>query len=426
MGAWRLVALFGLLVLTSGCASVAKGVTEAIIESREDVDTRACHVDGPASEGLEVLLQEQERARATGESTRTMKVLMVHGISSHIPGYSARFQEHLMRELRLDVTEGRTKEITLRDPRAGEGPLGNLRISRYRNKAHSRELLFYELTWSSIADPEKKVIEFDSSGEYTFRRTTLNNAAKQFFNDAVPDVMIYLGEAQLPIQSSVRQSICWMSQGDWDYYADFMDESCDFASSRRIQQMKEDDYVFVTHSLGSRIVIDTVQYVAELAARGEIPQLTELREVLRQGEYPVYMLANQLPLLQLGRKPASVTGQIDAYCRPGGEHYEERMLGRLSIIAFSDPNDIMSYPIPPKFADEYLDSRMCPEITNITLNIAKVFSLFGFGEFANPLEAHSGYDHDDRVIALIAHGIGSADQAQIVTDRCTWMETAAE
>ncbi len=47
--------------------------------------------------GLEALLREQEKDRAAGDSTHTMKILMVHGIGRHLPGYSARLREHLMR-----------------------------------------------------------------------------------------------------------------------------------------------------------------------------------------------------------------------------------------------------------------------------------------------------------------------------------------
>ncbi len=143
-------------------------------------------------------------------------------------------------------------------------------------------------------------------------------------------------------------------------------------------------------------------------------------------EVPVYMLANQLPLLELGRKPATVRGQIAKYCRPDGELRSQRILGKLPIYAFSDPNDLLSYPIPPNFADQYLDSRLCPKVTNIAINVAKTISLFGLGEIANPATAHGGYDHDERVIALIAHGFGQENAADIIKERCTWLETTED
>jgi len=46
--------------------------------------------------------------------------------------------------------------------------------------------------------------------------------------------------------------------------------------------------------------------------------------------------------------------------------------------------------------------------------------MFGMGNFANPLTAHTGYDSDDRVVALIAKGIGTKNTADLVTERCRW------
>ena len=410
----------------SGCSGIAKGVTEAVLERSEEEDTRACHIEGPTSVGLEPSMQAQEKERAAGHSTRTLKVLMVHGIGRHLPGYSARLTEHLMRELKLDVKVEDYKEVVLRDPEIRDGVLGNLRINRHMNKARTRELLFYELTWSDIIEPERQILAFDDSTEYTFRRTALNAEMKKFFNSHVPDSLIFLGESHVPILASVRQSFCWMTQGDWDDYAPFTDASCNLQGGTRLQQIRENDYAFVTHSLGSRIVIDTMRVFGELAHTQETEKAIELRNVFANKELPVYMLANQLPLLELGRKPATVRGQIAQYCSPSGELRDQRILGQLPIYAFSDPNDILSYPIPPNFADDYLDSRLCPKVTNISINVAKLISLFGLGEFAGPGSAHGDYDHDERVIAMIAHGFGQENAADIVQERCTWLETIDE
>jgi len=38
------------------------------------------------------------------------------------------------------------------------------------------------------------------------------------------------------------------------------------------------------------------------------------------------------------------------------------------------------------------------------------------------MEAHVGYTKDDRVVALIAKGIGNAHTAALVKDRCQWTE----
>ncbi len=420
----RIPIWLALLVALSGCASIAKGITEAFLEHSEAEDTRACHIQGPPFKGLEALMQEPDADSANGGSARTMKILMVHGIGRHLPGYSGRLQEQLMRALKLDVVDERIKEIKLRSPAVKDGPMGSLRIHRYTDKERTRRLLFYELTWSEITEVEKKAIAFDDSGEWAFRRTGLNNAMKGFLNSHISDPLIYLGRSRLPILASVRQSFCWMTYGDWGDYADHAEEACNFFDEGRLEQMREDNYALIAHSLGSRIVVDTLQYVASIVA--ENPEFSTLRGEFRDREFPVFMLANQLPLLELGRDPAEVTGEIDAYCRPDGQQRENRLLGRTSIYAFSDPNDILSYGIPPKFVDEYLDSRVCPKVTNIILNISHLISLLGLSEIADPAEAHVGYDHDARVIAMIARGFGHENAAQIIKERCTWLETTED
>ncbi|MBU2571782.1 MAG: hypothetical protein KJ725_17480 [Gammaproteobacteria bacterium] len=90
--------------------------------------------------------------------------------------------------------------------------------------------------------------------------------------------------------------------------------------------------------------------------------------------------------------------------------------------AFSDPNDLLSYSIPKGFADKYLDSRLCPTITNININITNVIKAFGISDFANPVEAHVAYDQDDRVIKLIARGIGTQGSAPLVQQKCEFIK----
>lgn len=91
-------------------------------------------------------------------------------------------------------------------------------------------------------------------------------------------------------------------------------------------------------------------------------------------------------------------------------------------MAFSDPNDMLSYTIPQGFKDKYLDPRMCTTVSNISLNVANVVDMFGFSEIANPMEAHTGYDHDDRVVALLAHGLSNKNMTPIIKERCEWIE----
>jgi hypothetical protein len=399
-------------VLLTGCASIGKGITEAILEKQEQEDTRICEIKGEKFDGIKPQLEVPDRK---------MKLLMVHGVGNHLPGYSTQFMEKLTKELGLTVTSRNVKNIRLSDAKSEERPLGNLRIHRYLDAGKSQEMLFYELTWSEISAKEKEVLSYDNSGEQSFRRAEVNDLLKKFSNDTGPDPIIYLGEKRDDILSAFAQSFCWMIHGDWNSLPDDVKQTC---STKNVTPFYNDSYAFISHSLGSRITIDGLQQIASKLSNGETAAYyTALTNVLKNKEIPIYMMSNQLPMLQLGRALPQVANQTDNYCQAAGSKYNERILAKTSVIAFSDPNDLLSYAIPHDFVNKYLDSRLCINVTNININVARVYDAFGLGKLANPMDAHIGYDTDDRVIALIAKGVANERTAPIVNERCHWIET---
>lgn len=408
----RLLSILPITIALNGCASFGKGIAEAFLEKQEEEDTRVCEITGNRFTGLKQQLETPGRK---------MKVLMVHGVGSHLPGYATEFLEKLAKELDLTVTGKTHKDIKLAAPSNPDKNLGNLRIHRYLNKEKTQELLFYELTWSEITAKDKEVLSYDNSGEQSFRRAEVNDLLKKFSNDTGPDPIIYLGEKREDILTAFSQSFCWMISGDWDSLPNDVHQVC---SSKYITPFYNDSYAFISHSLGSRITIDGLQRIASLYTKGQDEgYYTAVSNVLKNKDIPIYMMSNQLPMLQLGRTLPEITNQAAAYCKPTGEKYAERILRNTNIIAFSDPNDLLSYALPYDFVNKYLDSRLCVNVTNININVAKVYDAFGLGRLANPLDAHIGYDTDDRVVALIAKGIANDKTADIVKQRCRWTET---
>lgn len=413
--------LFLIIIFLSGCASISKGVTQALLEKADSEDTRICKVEGSPFTGIAPSLSKKQ-----GET----KVLMVHGVGDHIPGYSTEFLEKLARELKLNSRSGDPKNITLVTPLFPDQSLGNLRITHLLNEDTGEKLAFYELTWSEISRPEKALLHFDNSGEYDFRRARINSALKRFSNDTTPDPIIYLGKSRQLILAAFAQSFCWMATQYWQDLPKEGKHVCEGLGDMHVDKLKNDDYVVISHSLGSRITIDGFQRIADMLKNPEkyfalLPDqklkaaaTTKAMEVLRNKHIPVFMLSNQLPVLQLGRELPDVVGQKAAYCKPEGAHYRERMLSKTSIIAFSDPNDLLSYGITRDFSEKYLDSRLCADITNVTINVAKIIHAFDTKGLANPLEAHVGYTADDRVIALIANGIGNPNTLPLIKERC--------
>ena len=176
--------------------------------------------------------------------------------------------------------------------------------------------------------------------------------------------------------------------------------------------------VFISHSLGSRIIMDALGEIVDTLGRAQVmADYPALVADLQEKEISVFMLSNQLAFLQIGLPAPNVFGQIDGYCRADGEYYSQRAFKKLNVVAFNDPNDLLSYSITQDFVDRYLDSRMCPVVTNIHINVANPISALGI-EVVNPIAAHGNYNSDDRVIELISHGNRHLEQNQWLSGRC--------
>ena len=413
--------LMSLLLPLSGCSGIARGVTEAAL-AHEEADLRKCEIEGPEFDGVAQSLEAQ-----ITQPTKVTKVLMVHGISTHLPGYSSRFQKKLYETLHLNKTDRTVKAIQLDsdaiDWDGEDHVLGELRISRHMNDAGTQELVFYELTWSPITVPQKQLLANDSANTDGLPRSDLNASLKSFMNATVPDMLIYNGNGHEKITTAIEESVCWMMADDWKDLPDSGAHICAEWPGSTFSSLQADDHYFVTHSLGSRITIDTIQnFASRRFAPNNFINQSEIEDKIQNKEFTVFMMANQLPLLQMGRNAPEVPNEQAAYCDADAPYGEQRVMKRMNIVAFSDPNDILSYPIPLNFAQDYIDSRICPSVVNVSLNVAPEKDVFGTFSFANPALAHNGYISDDRVITLIANGMHRATPSPLIEASCRWLE----
>ncbi|SJM95996.1 hypothetical protein [Crenothrix polyspora] len=407
----KLLSSLFIALLLSGCTSFGKGVVEAVLEKSENEDTRQCQVWGQSFKGIAANLDNKK-----GKT----KILFVHGVGDHVPGYTTQFLEKLAKNLYLNARSAEQKNIELTAPLLSDKTLGNLRISHLLNEQNGQELTFYELTWSEISRAEKQILAFDTSGDHDFRRAKINGLLKKFSNDAGADPVIFSGESREPILATFGQSFCWMATADWQELPSSGKQACIGLDDSAADRIAKDHYVFISHSMGSRIVTDGLDRIIGLLSNYKSIVDSKALEAFKNKHIRIYMLSNQLPMLQLGRKPPEVTGDDASYCQANGANYNKRMFKETDIVAFSDPNDLLSYSIPHEFAEKYIDSRLCADITNVNINVAPTMDAFGLTDFANPMTAHIGYDTDDRVIALIAQGIGTKDEAPLIKQRCTF------
>jgi len=128
------------------------------------------------------------------------------------------------------------------------------------------------------------------------------------------------------------------------------------------------------------------------------------------------MLANQLPLLALadaekpvGISPRVVHRSLRKFLSRRAQitqAHVERTGGPagppLHVIAFSDPNDLLSYPLnAADVVDDEGSGASATEICNVRISVARWAWFF---VFANPARAHTGYFTNRAVLELIAHG----------------------
>lgn len=419
------------LFLLAGCESFGRGVTQAVLQAsgRSSEDTRRCEVVGPAFYGLEPYLAEQDRLPpigAAGSGRRQLKILYIHGIGTHLPGHGSALADRLGEALGLRVTAPRAKRIVIASPLVADEVLGEINVTRMVDERRQRDLAFYELTWSIINRRAKEAIGFDRSSYFTSRRASINQALRAFVNDVAPDPIAFAGVHRERILRAVGQTLCWAASRSWD---ELPPETAGVVCGPELagfgSRVGRDDLAFVTHSLGSRAALDALQELVTAPALVGRPAGRRLVVTFRDVVVPVFMLSNQLPLLEAGVEPQEIRGQTARFCRPDSPERERRFFARTDLVAISDPNDVMSYPVPVEWVDAHVESRLCPRPINVFLEIAPVQNLFGLGEVANPLTAHTSYDTDARVAALIAKGAGHPAAAAIVEERCRFREVDA-
>jgi hypothetical protein len=223
-----------------------------------------------------------------------------------------------------------------------------------------------------------------------------------------------------PIQLSVGQAICWMLSEKWENLPNNRTASCAVSEEDYWSNIDASGLAIISHSMGSRIAIDALQTVVSKFA--QLPVYGEISAMAQTTDVNLYMLSNQLPLLQLGQPLPEVHDQVGSYCLAGGDRYDERFLKRLQIVAFSDPNDLFSYAISPKYINHYIDSRLCPQVTNVLLQVAPVTSILGLKEVANPEAAHTEYETDSRILKMLVSGFGKTHGQEEVKARCEFIE----
>ncbi|MCV6610778.1 MAG: hypothetical protein OIF55_08425 [Amphritea sp.] len=303
----------------------------------------------------------------------------------HNSGWAADKVDSISERLGLQKTEI-DGDLTGRD---------NIFAERYKRVSENFTLNIYALNYSSALQPYKINLP-DQSYQ---KRGRFNALGKDvLMNQCLSDVTLYLGREGERIRNNMRHLLDDILQ--------------------QAQPSPDKPVYLLSESLGSKVLRDTL-YCKETDGNKTTLSAAERINTLQQSK-TIFLVSNQLPLLNFsdGASGCTVHPQLMALYSLESDGLQNQVKGDLSdifrlfrkpskavkgpdIVAFTDPNDLLSYPIDPT---DYNDL----DVMNVFVSNANTWLTL----VENPLTAHTGYLDNEDVLDLISCGNSSSGQCQ--------------
>jgi hypothetical protein len=274
--------------------------------------------------------------------------------------------------------------------KGGDGmPVGYTFTRTYKPNANGVSLKFYIANWGLGAAVAKER-RFGSWGCLT----TYSPAAHQYTEGQIHDFDSGLNRNRAWLNKMLKlQTMDW-GLGDAALYLGDSKPDMQVPVTKALEQVLDDSkpddrLAIITHSLGSTITFDAIAPL--VSARPEMRALFRASDGtghLIPSHTVFYMFANQYGLLTLGDK-TPLDGLDDALkcttLRAGRE--------AVQVYAFTDPNDLLSYPLYPDLA------RI--SACNVYVRNEAVTLTFG----TDPLETHLNYQSNYAVHNVMMDGL---------------------
>jgi hypothetical protein len=314
---------------------------------------------------------------------RPVDVILVHGMCTHDTGWAER---------QIDRIAG---IIETHAPAPAAGAVAPTAPARIGIVERTRRLAggtvrFHALVWSPLTASLKHQLDFDmtgnptdcsAAGECKPKRTSLNGYVKDnLLNDCLSDAVIYEGESHVAIRDAMVQTIAHVIENNPD---------------------TEAPLVVVAESLGSKMLFDALSAMLESWQ----PQTRALGQEAARRLGLLFMAGNQLPILGLaeqstGPRALAVQDSLQRFLdlRRRQPNRRTEALQRLAVVAFTDPNDLLSYRLLPA-------RYTAPDVAVADVLVSNDSSWLGLVE--NPMTAHLDYLANPDVGTMIACGFPS-------------------
>jgi hypothetical protein len=312
---------------------------------------------------------------------RPLDLILVHGMCAH----DAAWANH-----GIDRIAG---VVSANVPEQAAASANGIQLIERTQQIGGTQVRFHALIWSPLTASLKRQLDDDNtgtptdcssagSGECKPKRAWANGYVKdRLLNDCLSDAVIYEGASRNAIRDAMIESI-----------------------SRILESNPNGDHTLavVAESLGSKILFDALSSMLE-------SRQPRTREMGQQAARPlglVFMAGNQLPILGLSeqdieRRPDSRSAAApDALqrfleLRRRQAPLRAEPVARLAVVAFTDPNDLLSYRLlPARYA--------APDVAVADALVSIDTTWLGLIE--NPVSAHMDYLANPGVAELIACG----------------------
>lgn len=335
---------------------------------------------------------------ADGSAVPEVDVLLVHGMGFHDPTWIPTMIQPLAVALGFDPN------FALLPPE----PLPNgAQLYQVTLKDPNRTLQISAVLWSPITESAKKTLCYDVNSatllcpdktSFTpYKRASANGYIKsQIMDDRLSDVTFYLGEGGGEL---IREAIddAWLRSLSTNH------TTLAQLKAGTVPTAKGTPLFIISESLGSKIAVDSLEEIERL------DNSKEFAKDVRSHIHALFLLANQIPILNLGAHDAhgrpDIYQHLKTFANKRNSHRRDKDLSDvpLHVVAFSDPSDIFSYVLP---------KEAVPREDAIISNVIVSNDCSYLGLFENPSNAHTKYIQNNPVANAIAHGSGTLENAK--------------
>ena len=276
------------------------------------------------------------------------------------------------------------------------------------------------LLWAPLTEEIKCDLAKDE--ETAPQKQAFASFARDFIDNKLGDVVLYGGTFRDNVmRPSVQAALCLVTGGTPSKNG----KSCAAGPY-------SDPTVIITHSLGGYMLMDAIDDELRHENCDNALGTTAAAKILANTDY-IYMMANQIALLDLstlrhyprqpgGARPVDAVAQRFANCWTAIKPKSPSLLQangveqppEKQIVAFSDPNDILSWRLRPKDLKVPRPERRSVKLTDVYLSNGE-FSIPLL--FSDPTTAHTGYFDNQTVMNLMlcgaSHGAADACPASV-------------